>query len=68
MLEVVKRLRQDKAALEVRLLGRLEELKKALDDMYIRAAGEGQTSQRFLCFWVQINRECAEKLELKHKI
>jgi len=33
MLEVMEGLRQDKVALEVRLLGPLEELKKALDDI-----------------------------------
>ena len=33
MLEVMEGLRRDKAALEVRLLGQLEKLKKALDDI-----------------------------------
>ena len=68
MLEVMEGLRPDKAALEVRLLGQLEELKKVLDDISELHERVASDKSEIASLRAQIDWECFEKLELKHKI
>ena len=67
-LEAIKELRNDKMALKVRLLGQLEKLKKALNDISRLQERVTSDDSEIASLRAQIDRECAEKLELKHKI
>ena len=68
MLEMMERLRRDKVALKVRLPGRLEELKKVLNDTSEQQKRVASDESEIALLRVQIDQECAEKLELKHKV
>ena len=59
MLEVIEGLRQDKAALKVRLLGQLEEQKKASDDIFELQERVDSGELEITSLRVQINQECA---------
>ena len=58
MLEAMEELRKDKTSLKVRLLRRLEKLKKAFDD--ISSLQERVASDSWRSLRAQIDRECTE--------
>ena len=68
ILKVVEGLRQDQVTLKVRLLGQLKELKRALDDIFELQERVVVDESEIASLRVQIDRKCAEKLELKHKV
>ena len=68
MLEEMEEMRKGKTILEVRLLRRLEELKKAFDDISRLQERVASDQSEIASLRAQINQECAEKMERKHKI
>ena len=68
MLEAMKESRNDKTVLEMRLLRRLEKLKKAFDDIYSLQKKVASYQSEIASLRAQIYQKCVEKLELKHRI
>jgi len=68
MLEAMEELRKDKTSLKVRLLRRLEKLKKAFDDISSLQERVASDQSEITSLRAQIDREHAENMELKHKI
>ena len=68
MLEAMDGLKREKVVPKVRLLSRLEELKKALDEICVLQERVVSAQSEISSLREQINWERAEKLELKHKV
>ena len=68
MLEEMKKLRNEKLNLEVRLLGQLKELKKALDDISELEKKIASNQSEIATLRKVNDREHAEKLELRHQV
>ena len=64
----MKKLKNEKLDLEVRILGWLEELRKALDDISELKEKITFDQLEITTFWEVIDQKCAEKLELRHQV